>query len=143
VVNRSCWITTRVFRSFPFISSTVSLLALLSGIFPVVGLWAGKLVLDSAVQYLAHKGASEYLRLLLRTLGLRFLIAWCAAGVGQLSSYLSFRLSQSVSLELQKEVHQKCMSMDYCHFEDPRMLDSFFRTQSQSSEASTSVMSRL
>ncbi len=141
VAERSLFALGRCYRSFPL--TTVLLIGLvpLMGCLPVVTLWVSKHLIDALTLYLANGGAEAYLPSLLRILALQLFVALSLVGLGEWNGYLSARLSRMVGFDFQQEVWSKCIAMDYWHFGDPSVLNTFHRTQMQSANATSSLFS--
>jgi len=141
VFERTATVLKDIFRGFPLYSISVVFLTAVTGFLPVVNLWISKLLLDSVVAYLSKGGGAEFLKPVLLMLVLQL-----SAGVVTLllmegNSYLSAKLSQLITFDIEQKIYQRCLLMDYKFFEIPKQEDKLFRVQRQSALASGGIFS--
>ena len=139
VLGRTASVFKDILRSFPLYTLSVFVLTVITGFLPVVTLWISKLLLDNVVAYLASSGNNELLRPILFTLGLQFVVGVVTLLLSQGNSYISLKLSQLITFNMEQEIYQHCLSMDYTFFEIPEQQDKLFRTKTQSAQASSSL----
>lgn len=136
IVKRTRAVLKDIFRSFPLYGLSVVFLTAITGFLPVINLWISKLLLDSVVTYLSIGGGFEFLRPVLLILGLQLGVGAATLLFTQGNSYLSAKLSQLITFDIEQKIYQRCLSMDYAFFEVPKQQDKLFRVQRQSAWAS-------
>ena len=141
VSQRTITVIKDILHSFPLYSLFVFFLTAITGLLPVVNLWISKLLLDSVVGYLSKGGGIELLRQVLIILGLQLGVGVFTLFLMESSSYLSVKLSQLITFNIEQKIYQHCLLIDYEFFEVPKQQDKLFRVQRQSAWASGGIFS--
>lgn len=141
VFRRTVAVLKEILHGFPLYSIYIFVLTVLTGLLPVVNLWISKLLLDRVVAYLSMGGGIESFKPVLVILGVQLGAGVVTLLLMESNSYLSAKLSQLITFNIEQKIYQHCLSINYEFFEIPRQQDKLFRVQRQSAWASGGIFS--
>jgi len=142
--SRCLFVVKKVFLTSPGLVTTVAFFTLLSAIEPILTLWVAKQLMDTVVTYLTvEAGARLTFRAVLFWLFIEFAVISCGILLARAGGYLSLSLSRKVRFQMEKEIYNHCLALDYSFFETKEMQDRFERGRQSSAQAVTGMFSTL